>query len=278
MNIFNLLSDLEKVDGDVQERLVYHSRRSMFSRLGKMAVAATPVALASVFNKAFAVTPGAIEVLKFALTLEYLEDEFYKMGNAMKMGLIPSTDQPIFAQIGKHETSHVLLLEKALGYAPMNATMPTGAGKAPLGVGKGFDFTAGGAFADVFTNYTTFLTLAKAFEDTGVRAYKGQATNLMADEDEGILETALRIHSVEARHASVVRYIFDAYSPMDVKPWVTLAEGAPAAVYAGEDNLVQGGVNLKGLAGKSDQAISESFDEPLTKAAVLAIATPFIKM
>jgi hypothetical protein len=65
-----------------------------------------------------------------------------------------------------------------------------------------FDFTVGGAF-DPFNNYTQFLALSQAFEDTGVRAYKGQATNLISTPD--LLTAALQIHSVEARHASEVR-------------------------------------------------------------------------
>jgi rubrerythrin len=54
-----------------------------------------------------------------------------------------------------------------------------------------------------FTDYQQFLALAQAFEDTGVRAYKGQAANLMSKPD--LLTAALQIHSVEARHASEVR-------------------------------------------------------------------------
>ena len=64
------------------------------------------------------------------------------------------------------------------------------------------------------------------------------------------------------------------------KGWITGKEALIAAVqpiYDGEDNMTQGGVNLKGLASKSDAAVTEAFDEPLTKAAVLAIAGPFIK-
>jgi hypothetical protein len=45
--------------------------------------------------------------------------------------------------------------------------------------------------------------LAQAFEDTGVRAYKGQAGNVMSNKT--VLQAALQIHSVEARHASQVR-------------------------------------------------------------------------
>ena len=62
------------------------------------------------------------------------------------------------------------------------------------------DFTAGGKYADVFSNFKTFLTLSQTFEDLGVAAYKGQAGNLKSNGD--ILTAALRIHSAEARHAA----------------------------------------------------------------------------
>ena len=47
------------------------------------------------------------------------------------------------------------------------------------------------------------MSLAQAFEDTGVRAYKGQAKNLISTPD--LLTAALQIHSVEARHAAAIR-------------------------------------------------------------------------
>lgn len=263
MNIFKILTDIEKIDGEVFERLEHVSRRSMFSTFSKkLAAVAVPTVVASMLNKAYATTPGAIDVLNFALTLEYLEDEFYKKGVSTS-GLIPATDQVIFNQISKHETQHVNFLKTALGAKAV--TKPN------------FDFTAKGAFADVFSNYKTFAIVSHALEDTGVRAYKGQAGNLMAAEDKPLLEYALQIHSIEARHASVVRRLLNTRGfVVGAKGWITLAQGSPAAVYAGDDNLIQGGVNLAGLAGKTNEAISEAFDEPLTKEAVLAIAGPFI--
>ncbi len=45
-----------------------------------------------------------------------------------------------------------------------------------------FDFTAGGQFGDVFTNYATFQALSQGFDDTGVRAYQGQAGNLVEND------------------------------------------------------------------------------------------------
>lgn len=262
MNIFNILSEIEKVDGEVFERLDHISRRGMFSSFSrKAAAAAVPVMVAGMLNKAYATTSGAIDVLNFALTLEYLENEFYKKA-VSTVNLIPPTDQAVFAQISKHETQHVNFLLGALG---------TKAVAKP-----NFDFTYKGAFADVFSNYKTFAIVSHALEDTGVRAYKGQAGNLMTAEDKPLLQYALQIHSIEARHAAVVRRLLDTRGFVPgAKAWITLAQGFPAPVYAGDDNLTQGGVNLKGLAGKSDAAISEAFDEPLTKEAVLAIAGPF---
>lgn len=263
MNIFKLFSDIEKVDGDVYERLGHISRRSMFSSFSKKTAAiAVPAIIATTLSKAYATTPGAIDVLNYALTLEYLENEFYLKGNGTS-GLIPASDKPIFTQIGKHETQHVAFLLGALG--------------AKAVAKPNFDFTYKGAFADVFSNYKTFATVSAALEDTGVRAYKGQAGNLLAAEDLPLLEYALQIHSVEARHASIVRRLLNTRGFLaGAKGWITLAQGPVPPVYAGEDNLTQGGVNLAGLAGKSNERISEAFDEPLTKMAVLAIAGPFI--
>lgn len=264
MNILNIITELERVDGEVHERLAYTSRRSMFGTLGKTVAAfAVPSLLAASINKAYAVTSGAIDVLNFALTLEYLENDFYKTANGTA-GLIPAADKAIFAQIGKHETQHVAFLLAALGARAVAK--------------PAFDFTAKGAFADVFTNYKTFAIVSAALEDTGVRAYKGQATNLMAAEDKPLLEYALQIHSVEARHASVVRRILNTNGfAAGTKGWVSGNIGNPVAVYSGEENLTQGGVNLAGIAGKSNNSIAEAFDEPLTKEQVLAIAGAFIK-
>ncbi|MGI9034930.1 MAG: ferritin-like domain-containing protein [Pyrinomonadaceae bacterium] len=204
--------------------------------------------------------PGKIaDVLNFALTLEYLEDEFYRTANGSS-GLIPRETQDVFGQIGKHETAHVALLKSVLGSKAVAK--------------PNFDFTAGGAFGDVFSNYQTFLAVSQAFEDTGVRAYKGQAGNLKSNGK--ILTTALQIHSVEARHAAEVRRL------RGQKAWIT--EGSRGTlpppmqpVYNGEANTIQGGVNLAGLAGLSNDAITEAFDEPLTKEQVLAIAGLFIR-
>lgn len=263
MNIFDLIDSIQKIDGDAMGRLEHASRRMFMNRIGsKLAATAVPLAFGAIVNKAFAATPTATEVLNYALTLEYLENKFYEMGNAAP-NLIPGTYTTVFTQIGKHEKAHVDFLVAALGADAV--AEPT------------FQFEA--VFPSVFTDFGTFVTVSKALEDTGVRAYKGQAGNLISSKP--LLEYALQIHSVEARHASIARRILGKLTnDPGVKGWISNDEGVPTAVYKGEAAVVQGTLNLPGvdgLSGVSFKAITEAFDEPLTMDDVLAIAGPFIK-
>jgi hypothetical protein len=241
----------ESLDPELMSEV--QSRRAAVSRTmtmaGAVAIASMPVAFGFMAKKAFAqggLPQGIIDVLNFALTLEYLESEFYQTGLATT-GLIPGTDLPVFQQIAKHETAHVALLQSVLGASAV--AKPT------------FDFTAVGTF-DPFNDYATFLALSQGFEDTGVRAYKGGAPALMADNT--VLTTALRIHSVEARHASMVRRL------RGQKGWITGNQTdvlALAPIYAGEEAA-------NGTA--TTPAAAEAFDEPLTVDQVNAIAKLFI--
>ncbi|WPP51709.1 ferritin-like domain-containing protein [Catalinimonas niigatensis] len=265
MTIFNVLDRLNKKDLEIDQLA---SRREVFNKLGnlgkKLALGSVPVGLAAVTSsKAYASSEKIANVLNFALLLEYLEAEFYVLG--LDSGVIPagSDAEKIYMQISKHETAHVEFLKSAINSI----------GGDPIEK-PGFDFTVGGAF-DTFGNYDVFLILSQAFEDTGVRAYKGQAANLIDSND--ILTAALQIHSVEARHASEVRRLRSGQ-----KGWVTqdgVWEGMPSevrAVYAGEDNTVQGGLELTAITDIDADAITEAYDEPLSKEEVTAIASLFL--
>jgi hypothetical protein len=116
-----------------------------------------------------------------------------------------------------------------------------------------------------------------------------------------VLESALRIHSVEARHASKIRRLRRANgAPSVVKYSGTVSGGGSAAagvsnissppqavvdafnlIYAGEDTTTQGTVSITGLpnlpSGFNAAAASEAFDEPLTRAQVITIVQPFFK-
>ncbi|SDL64353.1 Ferritin-like domain-containing protein [Catalinimonas alkaloidigena] len=264
MNIFTLLDQLFEGEPSATKAT---SRREAFTIFGDMAqkaaMAAVPLGLGALVSTparaAHTTVPG---VLNFALLLEYLENEFYAMG--LDAGVIPagSKAEAIFMQISKHEKAHVDLLKVAisgLGATPVDKPM--------------FDFTAGGAF-NPFGNYDQFLALSQAFEDTGVRAYKGQAGYLI--DNDVVLTTALQIHSVEARHASEVRRL------RGFQGWINRNEpnGLPAAaqpVYNGEENVMQGGVDVTTLTTIPRHVVTQSFDEPLTQEEVLAVATLFVK-
>src|ERR1700733_7422642 len=254
---------LAEIDPEITSRMM--SRRGTFReaavKLGVLATASTVIGAASTaaFGEGEKLPEKIVEVLNFALTLEYLEDEFYRTAVGTD-NLIPSENRATFETIGKHEAAHVEVLKGALG---------SHAVKKPE-----FDFTAKGTFEDVFSNYKTFLALSQSFEDLGVGAYKAQAGNLMGNGE--ILTVALRIHSVEARHAATVRLIRAQPAWIVTNSRGDLPE-VTQPIYTGEADYTQGGVNIEGLGGLSLDALSAAFDEPLSKEKVLEIARPFIK-
>lgn len=270
IKILDKISDISSLNGSASRRDAF----KQFSTFGKgAAMASIPFGLAGISsstkaaNATFATANMQVsntDVLNFALTLEYLEKEYYNIG-LDTAGLIPDADKDVFGLISKHEDDHVAFLLSALG----DAAVPK----------PEFDFTGGpgGLALDPFGDYATFLALSQGFEDTGVRAYKGQAGALANDNT--LLTYALQIHSIEARHASQVRRM------RGQKGWVTggtaASNGLPSAfdpIYAGEANTVQGGVELAGLFANFGgvPAIQEAFDEPLTMDEVLAIGGFFI--
>lgn len=276
---FDLLDRAPALDPSLLEQTASAesvSRRDIFANMGAwgkgLAVAAAPIAIGLAASKASAQGNGAVPrkveaVINFALLLEYLEAEFYTLGVA-QVPFPDDTARQVFTIIRDHENIHVDFLKGVVG----RRAIPK----------PNFDFTAGGAFPTVFSDYATFVTLAQGFEDTGVRAYKGQAGNLMPFDF--FLTAALTIHSVEARHASKVRRL--AASPA-AEGWIPFDQpgaGPLAPVYAGEGQTTQGGIDLLNLplteypegSGINAEAVTEAFDEPLSARDVFMIARMFI--
>ena len=192
MNIQQDKTILGEIDPDLHAAMT-RNRRNLFANAARSlgAIASAPLVLAVSARQSFAADLPAqiVDTLNFALTLEHIEDAFYR--SALDAKVIPDEHLAVFQHIGLHEAAHVALLQSVLGEAAV---------KRPEA-----DFTAGGKYPDVFTNFATFLTLSTTFEDLGVAAYKGQAGNLIDNDD--ILTVALQIHSVEARHAAMARRI-----------------------------------------------------------------------
>jgi len=123
---------------------------------------------------------GDIGILNYALTLEYLETAFYK--DVIKSGLFKGAELETIKKFGSEEAEHVAALTaavKQMGGTP--APMPKT--KFPLSSAK------------------SVLELASTVENLGAAAYLGQAANIKSP---AVLASALAIHSVEGRHASVL--------------------------------------------------------------------------
>ena len=144
------------------------------------ATAVTPL-----IRKAFAQgSMGDIDILNFALTLEYLEAAFYEEAAGVK-GL-SSEVAGYVKTFGDEEQEHVDALTatiRDLGGMPVEA--------------PGVDF------GDAFSSADKFIALAITLEDTGVSAYNGAAPMI---ESKDLLATAGGIVQVEARHAAAIRY------------------------------------------------------------------------
>jgi rubrerythrin len=181
--------DLVDTDGairEAEEAVAGDSRADFFRKAALTGGAALGggVLLSGFPTSALAATKKSkkndVAILNFALTLEYLESAFYTEALA-KTGL--TGDNLTTTQIvSNHENAHVAYLKKALGKSAV---------KKPK-----FDFGVTTA------NQTNFLKTAVQLEDTGVKAYSGQATNIL---EAKVVKAAVSILTVEARHASRFR-------------------------------------------------------------------------
>lgn len=280
MNLFNIIEEIEKVDPDFQDRI--SPRRDAIKNItsfgSKVAVAALPFALGSIFKKAYAADTTSLSVagiLNYALTLEYLEAYLYNQATAAA-GLIPASDASYIATITTDENNHVTFLQGII----------TKMGQTPITTPQidltGGDGTGNGPFVNVLSNYQTFLLLAETLEDTGVRAYKGTAPALVGNQT--VLTAALSIHAVEARHASAIRYLRTLNYGASVLPWITSSTGHGNDTgftgvdpnYLGEDNTMQGIIDVTTLPSLNGSTTSvatatAAFDEPLTMDQVSAL-------
>jgi ferritin-like protein len=124
---------------------------------------------------------GDVGILNFALTLEYLEAEFY--AEAKRRAGASGELKSLIGLLAEDEQQHVEAL---------TASVRKLGGK-PVAKPK-FDFPYG--------NTAGFLKLAQTFEDTGVSAYNGAGPMIESKE---VLGAAGSIVQVEARHAAAIR-------------------------------------------------------------------------
>lgn len=127
--------------------------------------------------------PADLEILAYALTLEYFESAYYN--RLVDADILSGKDLDLAKVLRDNEAEHVDALEAAL--EPLGGTAP----KRPQP-----------DFEKLFSGGTqAVLERTADIENLGAAAYLGQAARL---QDEDLLSAALSIHAIEARHAAVL--------------------------------------------------------------------------
>ncbi len=179
------------------EKARLSSRRSLLGKSAvigggaALALAAVPGFRASAQDDALEADPyfedDGIAVLNYALTLEHLENTFYREALATFTPEDFDTTGSVYAlieQIGAHEAAHVEALSATI----------TDLGGEPVEEAA-YDFG--------YSDASSFLITAAAIENVGVSAYAGAAPSVVVLAP-SLVATALGIHSVEARHAGFI--------------------------------------------------------------------------
>jgi serine-rich repeat adhesion-like glycoprotein len=171
----------ERVNPELDAVEVHGISRASFLLKGALATGAVygATAVAPFVSNALAASSD-VDILNFALTLEYLETSFYQVkGKSVHL----SGDAKKMAKLfGDEEAEHVAALTGAVkksGGKPVK--MPT--------------------FAFPVTDQAGFLKLAYTLENVGVGAYNGAGPSLQS---KALLAAAGSIVQVEARHAASV--------------------------------------------------------------------------
>lgn len=146
-----------------------------------------PAGNSTTASGAISLGSGDVGVLNYAYALEQLEADFYSKVVAQSQGVLSATEYAYFRQVAAHEAIHRDFFKAAL---TRDAGTQVLRGLTPV-------YPTG-----TFTNKTTLLATAKAFEDLGVAAYNGAGKLLRSPE---YLLLAGKIVSVEARHAAYIR-------------------------------------------------------------------------
>lgn len=200
--------------------------------LVKGAATVLPASIAlGALNNGFAWAQAAdfnsdIDVLNYALTLEYLEAEFYRQGN--KANLVTGKEKEYLDKIQADEESHVATITSTiqkLGGTPVAA--------------PAVDYGAS------FASRKSYLTTSHIFENKGVGAYLGAAGYV---KDKMILQAAAGIFGVEARHAAVVGNLLGLKAEGGVYMGAFEKPLSKASVLAAVAPFIKGAAGVKGAA------------------------------
>ncbi len=147
-------------------------------------------------------------ILNFALTLEFLEAEFYTRVVAADEAhaFLRGRPKELARALMRDEVSHVETVSDAI----------TKLGGTPVAK-PNFQFPA-----EAFISEISFLQLAAQLEETGVSAYSGQGPNVKRLD---VLNFAASIYGIEARHTGLIRfYLGGNFAPRDMEIPLTMEQ------------------------------------------------------
>jgi hypothetical protein len=153
---------------------------------GLALTAANPMAAGRAFASESLQIANDIDILNFALTLEYLEATFYEQ--VVAGGQLSGDVLRYLTTIRDHELAHVDELTRVINVL----------GGTPVQRLNAYNFS------DLSTQ-DLILQVAQNIEEIGVGAYTG-AARLFTDKTT-LLPAAASIQQVEARHTGVIRYL-----------------------------------------------------------------------
>lgn len=149
------------------------------SASGSASSSAAPAASGTSSSGSSTAAGGDLAIVNYALTLEYLESQFY--ADVIKSGLFHGKTLSTLKDFGMDENEHVTALHKVA--MSLGTPAKKVVGKFPL------------------KDPASVAKLAASVENLGAAAYLGQASAIQSKE---ILAAALAIHTIEARHAATL--------------------------------------------------------------------------
>ncbi len=234
--------------------------------LTALGVGAIPVALAALSRSASAqTTTDLMDGLQFVLLVAQMQSELHLRAAGVS-GFIPNADLSAMAGMRIQDSAQ----EQAIG------SLITSLNGIPNNK-PAFDWTAKGAFPSfsfALGQYSTYQLIAHGLEDLGVRAFKGQISRMTANTN--VMSQVATYGSVQGRHAAEIRRI------RGKKAWITTSsrDDLPAIfqpVYDGEEVTVHAGYDASALSANGGlNAVTEAFDEPLTKVQANVVISKFL--